>query len=186
MDKNNKPVLTSLRLRRGLEALFTVLVVVIILLLLRSCGGAGRSVVLEPDYAAIDIDENAVPMAEPEQEEAPLVKQGGGSVTISFQDDITYSPSTGQVSLFYQNPRASTHNVVAQVILVRGQNEYLLAQSGILEPGYQVTALRAVDGAPTVSAGGYNGKLRLLFYDTQSGERAMVDTDIPCTVTVAD
>ena len=186
MDKNNKAVLTYLRLRRGLEALFTVLVVVIILLLLRSCGGAGRSVVLEPDYAAIDIDENAVPMAEPEQEEAPLVKQGGGSVTISFQDNITYHPATGQLTLFYQNPRASTHNVVVQVLLTRDGSEYLLAQSGVLQPGFEISSLRAADGAPTVSPGGYNGKLRLLFYDTQSGERAMVDTDIPCTVTVAD
>ena len=40
----------------------------------------------------------------------------------------------------------------------------------------------AADSA--LSEGGYNGKLKLLFYDPETGERAIVDTDIPCTVTV--
>ena len=118
--------------------------------------------------------------------EKPVVSNGGGSVTISFMDNVTYSLSTGELSLYYQNPNASTHNVVVQVILESGEDEYLLAQSGILTPGHQVTALQADAGAPQLSVGGYNGKLKLLFYDPETGERAIVDTDIPCTVSVVE
>ena len=75
-------------------------------------------------------------------------------------------------------------NRVVQVILINGEDEYLLAQSGILKPGYQVTNLTADKNAPQLSAGGYEGKLKLLFYDPETGERAIVDTDIPCTVSV--
>lgn len=170
---------------RGLIVLLIVLIVVIILLLLRGCHPAddGPNKVLDPDYAHMEKDPDADKIQDDSSEKAD-VPQGGGSVTISFADDVRYSLSTGEVSLYYQNPNASTHNVVVQVILLDGENEYLLAQSGILEPGYQVTSLTAVKDAPQLSQGGYDGKLKLLFYDPATGERAIVDTDIPCTVTV--
>lgn len=180
--ENNK------NLVRILSAVLLVLLIVVILLLLRSCQGqspAGPSKVLEPDYPQMTEDPNADTIPDDDSEK-PVVSNGGGSVTISFMDNVTYSLSTGELSLYYQNPNASTHNVVVQVILESGEDEYLLAQSGILTPGHQVTALQADAGAPQLSVGGYNGKLKLLFYDPETGERAIVDTDIPCTVSVVE
>ena len=173
---------------RALLMVLVILIVVIIILLLRSCGdeGGGGPVVLDPDYPNMDTEANAKPIETDNSGEAPTVNPGGGSVSMSFMDTVTYSISSGQLSLFYQNPGASTHNVVVQVILVHGEDEYLLAQSGILKPGYQVTSLKADENAPQLSAGGYSGKLRLLFYDPETGERAIVDTDIPCTVSVKE
>ena len=181
-EKNNK------NLVRILSAVLLVLLIVVILLLLRSCQGqspAGPSKVLEPDYPQMTEDPNADTIPDDDSEK-PVVSNGGGSVTISFMDNVTYSLSTGELSLYYQNPNASTHNVVVQVILENGEDESLLAQSGILTPGHQVTALQADAGAPQLSVGGYNGKLKLLFYDPETGERAIVDTDIPCTVSVVE
>ena len=181
-EKNNK------NLVRILSAVLLVLLIVVILLLLRSCQGqspAGPSKVLEPDYPQMTEDPNADTIPDDDSEK-PVVSNGGGSVTISFMDNVTYSLSTGELSLYYQNPNASTHNVVVQVILENGEDEYLLAQSGILTLGHQVTALQADAGAPQLSVGGYNGKLKLLFYDPETGERAIVDTDIPCTVSVVE
>lgn len=181
-EKNNKILV------RILSAVLLVLLIVVILLLLRSCQGqspAGPSKVLEPDYPQMTEDPNADTIPDDDSEK-PVASNGGGSVTISFMDNVTYSLSTGELSLYYQNPNASTHNVVVQVILENGEDEYLLAQSGILTPGHQVTALQADAGAPQLSVGGYNGKLKLLFYDPETGERAIVDTDIPCTVSVVE
>lgn len=178
-EKNNKIV-------RWLVIALIILVIIIILLLLRSCGKEkGPATVLDPDYAHMGEDSGAEPIEDDETSKAE-VTGGGGSVTISFTDDVRYSLSTGQLSLYYQNPNASTHNVVVQVILVSGEDEYLLAQSGILKPGYQVTSLTAEKNAPKLSVGGYKGRLTLLFYDPETGERAIVDTDIPCTVTVTE
>lgn len=180
-----KPLVTGPRLIRTLLAILLVLIVIIILLLLRSCGAEKQPTVLPPDYAPVDTDPGAEPIEGDTQDPKPQVTSGGGSVTISFRDDVAYQISTGTVSLFYQNPSASTHDVVVQVVLVRDGAEYLLAQSGRLEPGYQVTGLRQVEDAPQLAPGGYNGKLKLLFFDPETGERAMVDTDIPCTITVS-
>ena len=175
------------RLIKILIGVLTVNIVLIpILLLHNNFGEKDDPGVLDPDYPVISQEPNAPPIASDSTEERPTVNEGGGSVTISFMDSITYKPATGQLSLFYQNPGVSTHNVVVQVIVVRGDEEYLLSQSGILAPGYQVTSLQASDGAPQLSPGGYEGKLRLLFYDLETGERSIVDSNIPCTVTVAE
>ena len=179
----------SLGTNQLIKILIGVLAVNIILipiLLLRNSGGSNDPVVLEPDYPTISQEPNALPIESDSAEDRPTVNEGGGSVTIAFMDNITYNPATGQLSLFYQNPGVSTHNAVVQVILVREEEEYLLSQSGILAPGYQVTSLQASEDAPQLSPGGYEGKLRLLFYDIETGERSIVDTDIPCTVTVAE
>ena len=168
---------------RGLLILLLVLSVAAVILLIRKPAPKGPAVVLEPDYAQMQEDVGAETIPEDKTEKAE-VAQGGGSVTISFMDNVRYDLSTGELTLYYQNPNASTHNVVVQVILINGEDEYLLAQSGILKPGYQVTNLTADKNAPQLSAGGYEGKLKLLFYDPETGERAIVDTDIPCTVSV--
>lgn len=177
--------------RRGRIIILALVIVLIALLaviaalLLRDREPRGPAVVLEPDYALIEVEKSAEPVDEPDAEK-PEVVEGGGSVTINFEDEVTYSLSEGTVRLFSQNPGASTHNMVVQVILQSGGDEYLLAQSGILEPGFGVSSLPARDGVPQLSAGGYSGKLRLLFYDPATGERALVDTDIPCAVRVVE
>lgn len=172
---------------RCLAAALFVLIVVIIILLLRSCNRLGNepSVVLPPDYTDLLPDDGAetIPGDNSTQATAP---SGGGSVTITFMGDMHYSLSTRTLSLCYQNPRSSTHSVVVQVILTSGGSEYLLAQSGIVQPGYQITSLAAAEQAPQLSPGGYIGKLKLLFYDPVTGQQAIVDTDIPCTIVVQE
>ena len=101
-EKNNK------NLVRILSAVLLVLLIVVILLLLRSCQGqspAGPSKVLEPDYPQMTEDPNADTIPDDDSEK-PVVSNGGGSVTISFMDNVTYSLSTGELSLYSQNPNA--------------------------------------------------------------------------------
>lgn len=168
-----------------LRAILVILIIIIILLLLRRCGGSPSGVVLEPDYAQLPTETNAVEIGDKDDEklEAP---QGGGSVALVYSDQVTLDLAAGTVGLYYQNPSRSTQNVVVQVVVNgSGDDKYLLAQSGVLEPGYMVTSLELnKDSGVTLSAGGYSGSLKLLFYDPETGERAIVDTDIPITITV--
>ena len=62
----------------------------------------------------------------------------------------------------------------------------IIVQSGLLKPGNQVTALELLDGAAgKLSAGGYEGKFAVLYYDPDTGEKAVVNTEIPVTITVS-
>lgn len=141
---------------------------------------------LEPDYNLIKPDENAVQIdkdTEPVDRPGPV--EGGGSMSLVFSDEVSLNQNTGTVSVYYQNPAESDHNVVLQVIVSNGDKRYLVAQSGVLEPGYMVTELAANQNmGVNLVPGGYNGVFKLLFYDMTTGERAMVDTEIPIKLAV--
>ena len=61
----------------------------------------------------------------------------------------------------------------------------VILQSGTLKPGNQVKLLDLLEGAEEMlSPGGYEGRFIVLYYDPDSGEKAMVNTEIPITVNV--
>ena len=78
-----------------LIGILVVLVGIIILLLMRSCQKQpeGPNKVLAPDYPSMDVDKNADKIPDDESTKAD-VSQGGGSVTISFTDNVKYSLGT--------------------------------------------------------------------------------------------
>ena len=83
----------------------------------------------------------------------------------------------------FANPSKSTADMVLQIVI----KDTVIVQSGRLLPGNKVTALDLLDGAENqLAAGGYDGKFIVLYYDQQSGEKAMVNTEIPVTVTVTE
>ena len=75
----------------------------------------------------------------------------------------------------------SIYTAEVQVVI----QDTILVQSGTLQPGKQVTTLNLLAGAEKqLSPGGYDGKLVILFYDEVTGEKAVVNTEIPVTITV--
>lgn len=135
---------------------------------------------LTPDYAPIEEEQNAeaIPDDGGEKLEAP---QGGGSVSISYSTEVSISLTDETASLYFANPGKSTQDMVVQVVI----QDTILVQSGTLKPGNQVTSLSILEGAANqLSTGGYNGKLVILFYDETTGEKAVVNTEIPVTITV--
>ena len=70
-----------------------------------------------------------------------------------------------------------------QIVVTSGDKEVVIAQSDKLPPGYMLRTMKLLDTAK-LSAGGYNGRFNVLFYDPDNGERAIVNTNIPITITV--
>jgi len=61
----------------------------------------------------------------------------------------------------------------------------VILQSGRITPGNQVTQLElSADAAQLLSSGGYEGSFLVFYYDPVSGEKAIVNTEIPISVTV--
>ena len=164
--------------------LIILLIIIIILLLLRSCDAPQEGPVLEPDFELVEQDQQAQTIpGETEPAEKPQVEQGGGSMTLIYSDQVSVNLATGKVGLFYQNPSDSSHSIVVQILITRGEEKYLVAQSGGIAPGYMVTELTMEEDLK-LSAGIYEGLIRLLFFDPDTGERAVVDTNIPADITV--
>jgi hypothetical protein len=115
--------------------------------------------------------------------------------------------------LNFKNPGSSNHNVVVQLQVTEklaksvmggtGRNEaeqaeiearadyndeayrITIASSKSISPGYQVTSLVLTDFAKmNLPAGTYNAIIYIIPYDVHTNGRAMLETQLPVTITV--
>lgn len=175
--------------RTRLIVICCVLFVAIVLLAIRTSWFHPPKTILTPDYPVVDEDPNRKPT---EDNLTPVESgQGGGSVTLNYSDKVSYSLSTGEIKLQFANPGSSNHALIIQLIVygdvdAQGKaQEYLLAESGVLKPGYQVERLDPdLDSNIVLSQGVYKGVMRLLFYNPDTGEKSIVNTEIPVDISV--
>ena len=137
--------------------------------------------VLAPDYAPRQTEDNAEPLDEADDGEKLHQPQGGGAVSLTFSKEVTVDLSEKTAKLMFANPHKSNQDMLIQIVV---QNT-VLVQSGILTPGYQITQLDLFDAAK-LSAGRYDGKFVVLYYHRDTGEKSMLNTEIPITITVEE
>ena len=145
-------------------------------LFFRDSGGP----VLTPDYAPQQQEQNAEPIPDDtgEKLENP---EGGGSVGLTYSGKVTIDLSDKAAALYFANPGKSNQDMVLQIAV----QDTILLQSGTLKPGNQVKLLSLLEGAEEqLRPGGYEGKFIVLYYDQTSGEKSIVNTEIPITINV--
>lgn len=136
--------------------------------------------VLTPDYAPRQEEIHAKPI-EGDTNEKMEAAEGGGAVSLTYGTNVSIILSNETAALMFANPGKSTKDMVVQVVI----QDNILVQSGKLTPGNQVTTLDLVEGAAKkLAPGGYEGKLVVHYYDQTTGEKAIVNTEIPVTVSV--
>lgn len=135
---------------------------------------------LAPDYAPQEEEQNAetIPNDTGEKMENP---EGGGSVSLTYSREVSIDLSDETAALLFANPGKSNQDMVLQIVI----QDTVIVQSGTLKPGNQVTSLDLLDGAAKkLSAGTYEGNFNVLYYNPETGEKAIVNTEIPVTITV--
>lgn len=135
---------------------------------------------LAPDYAPQQEEQNAeiIPNDDSEKMDQP---DGGGSVSLSYSREVTIELSEETAKLYFANPGKSNQDIVLQIVV----QDQVIVQSGTLKPGNQVTSLELLNGAAKMlSEGGYEGKFVVLYYHPETGEKAVVNTEIPVSITV--
>lgn len=138
-------------------------------------------VVLTPDYAPVEMEENAETIQGETTTEKNEAAEGGGSVSLTYTTDVSIDLSSKTASLYFANPSRSTHNMVLQIAV----QDTILVQSGTLEPGNLVRSLNLLDGAEKqLQPGGYEGKFIVLYYDSETSEKAVLNTEIPIKIEV--
>ena len=167
-------------------------VIIILLLALITVGAVMTTVivllnrdntpVLAPEYAPQDTDDNAKPIENDDNTKLEAA-EGGGAVSLTYSKEVTITLSDKKANVVFQNPGKSTKDIVLQLIIESDGKEVVMAQSDLLPAGYMLNTMTLLDTAK-LSAGGYNGKFNVLYYDPDSGERAIVNTNIPLTITV--
>lgn len=135
---------------------------------------------LAPDYAPQEEEQNAetIPGDNGEKLDNP---EGGGSVSLTYSREVSINLNDETATLLFANPGKSNQDMVLQIVV----QDTVIVQSGTLKPGNQVTTLELLDGmAKKLSAGTYEGNFVVLYYHPETGEKAIVNTEIPITITV--
>lgn len=127
--------------------------------------------------------ENETAVTEEKQPETNTVDvtANSGSVEMSFTDNVQYDLEAGIVSLDYYNPEESNYNVIVSVVLNNGSGDRVIARSDSMTPGKSVGVI--LTDTP-VKPGTYAGKMLVQFLDRKTGEEAMLNTEINCTINV--
>lgn len=137
-------------------------------------------VMLAPDYAPLDTEEHAQPI--PNDSGGQTAAQpGSGSVSLTYSNEVIIDLSRKTAALLFANPGRSNQDMVLQLVI----QDTVILQSGRITPGNQVTTLELTgDAAGMLSPGGYEGSFLIFYYDMASGEKAIVNTEIPISITV--
>lgn len=139
--------------------------------------------VLIPDYAPQETEAHAEPI--PDDDDTKLdAPEGGGAISLEYENQVLIDLSDHKAYLNYANPGKSTQDIVLRIEI----QEVAVVQSGTLQPGNRLSELDLLDGAEKqLQAGVYEKAMfRILSYDPETGEKAMVDTLAEITVTVQE
>ncbi len=136
---------------------------------------------LTPDYAPGTIDVNAI--KEKDSGEKMSVSQGGGAVSIAYSNIVSVDTKNKKVKLYFKNPSVSRESIVLEVIVLQGEKEYVIAQSDLLPPGYALYNLE-LTAKTKLPAGGYKGKFRITYYNEETSEKEIINTEIEASIEV--
>lgn len=142
--------------------------------------GDDNKVILNPDYAPQKQEQNAetIPNDTGDKMAPP---EGGGAVSLTYSNEVKIDISDKAAAVYFANPGKSNQDMVLQIVI----QDTVILQSGTLKPGNQVKLLNLLEGAEDMlQPGGYEGKFVVLYYDPISGEKSMVNTEIPITINV--
>lgn len=135
---------------------------------------------LAPDYAPRQAEVNAKDIGDSGDKKLSQAK-GGGAVSLTYTTQVKISLSQNKASLYFANPFKSNQDMVLMIMI----KDTVIAQSGTISPGKQVETLALQkDAAKKLSPGGYNGNLKVLYYQPDTHEKTIVNTEIPVTITV--
>lgn len=105
-------------------------------------------------------------------------ESGGGSVSMIYTLSARLSLSTGEIGMYFKNPTDSNHDVVLQLCICSGGSEYKIAESGLISAGYGLYTMTYDAPLVDLFEGDYEALYRVLYYNPETGEKALVESVI--------
>lgn len=137
--------------------------------------------VLAPDYAKPEIEENAEPFGNQNEDKYEKSENGSGTVDIIYEKKVEIDLSDNKVYLMFGNPQKSNHDMMIQIIV----KDLLVSESGMILAGNRVNELQLKSTVnERLISGQYEGEILVSFYDCVTAEKAMVDVTIPILIAV--
>ena len=169
-----------------------------------------KNPIILPSFAPVPYD----PDQDPIPGETIEPNADGNFASFQFEEHIDVDLATGLCKFGFKNPGNSNHNIVIQLqftdeqaIRIMGStgrseedqkklddnpdydpavNRMIIAESGAIQIGYQLENLRLVEqpNGAAIPPGEYNAIVYLMFYDIETNERAMLESQLPVVISV--
>ena len=124
-----------------------------------------------------DPDPNSQQIEDDESEKMQS-EQGGGAVSMVYTLSAYYSLSSDTIEIFFENPNSSNHEVGLEFYLESDGKVICIARSGLIAPGYRLDQMKINKKAVTLKEGNYTGYYHVEYYNPETGERALVESNI--------
>lgn len=135
---------------------------------------------LAPDYAPRQEEQYAEDIGDSSDQKLTQA-EGGGAVSLTYTTKVDIDLSDKHAALYFANPSKSNQDIVLQIVV----QDVVIAQSGTISPGKKIEKLDLLkDAAAQLSPGGYNGEFVVLYYQPDTHEKTIVNTEIPVNITV--
>ena len=155
-----------------------VFAVILGILLSGGEGGIFTPPVVPPINPLPPEDENSAPIEGDDNEEKLESEAGGGAVSLIYTTDATLNLSTTKIKMYFLNPRRSNHDIVFHLTLLNGEERIRIASSGRIVPGKGLLIMEFDTRSAQLSEGVYEGLYEVYFYNSETGERAAVSSDV--------
>ena len=133
------------------------------------------------EYAPIEIDPNVTKLNDDGKK--MITPEGGSAVRLTYSNKVKIDLNKKEVSFNLKNPSASNQDMLLEIIIISDDNETIIAKSGRIKPGYGLSVLPLTDKV-ILKSGQYNGKFNINYYDEETAEKSIVNTNIPITIDV--
>ena len=163
-------------------------VYIILIILIVICVGVIIGLVLKnqhtltPDFAPGNIDTNAI--KEKDEGEKLSTNNGGGAVSLSYSNIVSVNSENKDIKMYFKNPSKSRESIVLEIVIKQNEEDYILAKSDLLPPGYALYNMQ-LDKGVKLQKGGYKGIFRITYYDEETGSKQIVNTEIEISIEVS-
>jgi len=167
--------------KNNLVYLFLVLMIVICIFIIIYLLNKNEKILI-PDFAPGLIDTNAI--KDEDKGSKMNVSGGGGAVSLSYSNVVAVDNEKKEIKIYFKNPSKSRESIVLQVIIKQKDEEFVIAKSNLLPPGYVLYNMK-LDTDEKIPVGGYKGIFRIIYYNEETGEKQIVNTEIDVSIEVS-
>ena len=97
--------------------------------------------------------------------------------SIKVAREVSIDLKSKEIKFIYQNFNSSNKDVVVTLCVVKGDNEYVIARSGLIKVGKEIKTMDLISDNIKLTQGVYKGRIKIDFYDENTGEKAATSTD---------
>jgi len=165
----------AIKKRKISSAFFLAIGILALLLGLRGCQHSPPQ-----EYAFPDVEMNVIQCDLITPVEPTDIQDGSGQAAVTYSPQVNIDLAGKTANVYFMNPEGSHSCLLVSVDV----EDTEVAKTGMIMPGYGIELIDNLD-VSGLTPGEYDGQLRVDNYNAETGEKAIMVTTLPVSITVS-